>query len=112
MAPGAHKSTDCIYLPSGLAPLPPQSFPTPISKCIPECVMPSRYHFVSLIELWQLGDYFLVPNMCDDALKKLRKNLGDAADELLRILPKYNKGKINATTMAKVNSERYVTVRQ
>ncbi|KAI0839443.1 hypothetical protein F5Y06DRAFT_303167 [Hypoxylon sp. FL0890] len=52
-----------------------------------ECIAPSCYDFVSLIELWQLGDYFLVPNMCDDALKKLRNNLEDAALELLRFSP-------------------------
>ncbi|CAJ2503546.1 Uu.00g109400.m01.CDS01 [Anthostomella pinea] len=47
------------------------------------CYEISRYDFTSRIELWELGEAFKMPGLCDDAVNTLKINLKRAANEIL-----------------------------
>ncbi|OTA96817.1 hypothetical protein M434DRAFT_362300 [Hypoxylon sp. CO27-5] len=63
-----------------------------------ECIVSGKDDFVGPIELWQLGDYFLVSGMCDSALQHLQKNLKHTASLLQCIFNTANKTKEQVTT--------------
>ncbi|KAI1101861.1 hypothetical protein F4804DRAFT_314710 [Jackrogersella minutella] len=69
------------------------------------CVTPGNYDFNDLIKCWQLGDYFLIPIMCETALKELDKLLKSAARILIEKLPASSSTRPNDTTAAPLPSE-------
>ncbi|KAI1372429.1 hypothetical protein F4677DRAFT_449332 [Hypoxylon crocopeplum] len=62
-----------------------------------DCEASGRYDFAGMIELWRLGEYFLMPMLCEDALENLKKRLDEAGDELLSLEDDANPGVSGAT---------------
>ncbi|KAI0886347.1 uncharacterized protein GGS22DRAFT_199623 [Annulohypoxylon maeteangense] len=67
--------------------------------------------FVELIELWQLGDYFLIPGMCEDVLKLFKKTIKTSSDTVVCLFldeteVKYDKMSHASSTKKKSKAER------
>ncbi|KAI1212056.1 kinase-like domain-containing protein [Annulohypoxylon truncatum] len=67
-----------------------------------------NYDFVDLMKLWEMGDYFLIPAMCQKLPEKLQEALENASLTVLRLYPNEGNIKNYAAKMTKGECEKQI----